>query len=355
MHRRISPGLRGPGALYVVVLTVLLWVGVATPALAYPRPEEPFSSFTCDQCHATAGEDSPWDGSGPHAGYASTTNKCVLCHSVHNAPATSVLLLRGPTVSQTCLLCHDGTGSGEGPYHSITAYGGSVQADHAYESTAIIPGGSENLDAVLSCADCHSVHGSNTVTPFIRDSTRAQVPADSGALISSDCLLRNNLRGDPVGTYPDYGAQWCAACHDQRHSQSTVINHPVNTSYTFGYGDVISHVPWTLTTRAANYDPVLELAISLGQTNSGYIMGPVPESGDGAVREIDRTDPICQQCHEDARDVEVPFSADAYSPNTPPYTNPAFLTFPHQTTNATLLVETDDDLCLNCHLLSTLP
>lgn len=356
MDRRISPVRRGTLTALVVVLTATLWAACSAVAIGFPRPEAPFNTFTCDQCHATGGEDTAWDGSGPHAGYSSVTDKCVVCHSVHQAPATSVLLLRGPTVSQTCLLCHDGTGSGVGPYHSITAYAGAgaVKADHAYESTAVIPGGSEALDDVLSCADCHSVHGSNTVTPFVRDSTRAYVAADTGALVTSDCLLRSDLRGDPAGTYPDYGARWCAACHDQRHSQSTVINHPVNTDYSWGYGDVITHLSLS-SLRFPNYDPLNDLAIGMGQTNAGYIMGPVAEAGDGAIRTSDRVDPMCQQCHEDARNVESVFQADAYSPNTAPYTNPAFLTFPHQTTNPTLLVETDDDLCLNCHVVSALP
>jgi predicted CXXCH cytochrome family protein len=35
--------------------------------------------------------------------------------------------------------------------------------------------------------------------------------------------------------------------------------------------------------------------------------------------------------------------------------NPRFQNFPHETENPQLLVETDDDLCLNCHTPANLP
>jgi Doubled CXXCH motif (Paired_CXXCH_1) len=35
--------------------------------------------------------------------------------------------------------------------------------------------------------------------------------------------------------------------------------------------------------------------------------------------------------------------------------NPPFQNFPHETVNAKMLVETNDDLCLNCHPADKLP
>jgi hypothetical protein len=37
-----------------------------------------------------------------------------------------------------------------------------------------------------------------------------------------------------------------------------------------------------------------------------------------------------------------------------PTNNPRFQTFPHETVNRRMLVETDDHLCLNCHPASRL-
>jgi hypothetical protein len=35
--------------------------------------------------------------------------------------------------------------------------------------------------------------------------------------------------------------------------------------------------------------------------------------------------------------------------------DPRFQDFPHETVNPSMLVETNDDLCLNCHTPSSLP
>lgn len=362
MNRRISPSRRGPLVACIVSLAALLWAGSALSAYAFAPPigglgtgtTEPFNLFDCDQCHAADSQAPPADGSGPHGSYATTTSKCSVCHDVHNAPAGGILLLRGATVSAACLTCHDGTQSGIGPYDTIEAHGGVVAAEHETDVTNVIPGGSVNLTGSLGCSDCHSVHGANTVAPFLRDSGFSGTTYIGGAdaYVTSDCLLRADVNGASVA---EYGALWCAACHDERHSGSaTTINHPVDDATDWGYGDVVSTV--TLDSwRAGPYDG-LGNAIGMGRTNGGYIMAPAAEDGDGRV--VTRRDPMCQQCHEDARNVTEIFSADYTYRGTDPWNtpiNPEFVTFPHQTTNATMLVEQYDDLCLNCHPVSGLP
>ncbi|MHB1136118.1 MAG: cytochrome c3 family protein [Coriobacteriia bacterium] len=244
-------------------------------------------------------------------------------------------------------------------YATIEAHGGVVAQEHGIETTNIVPGGSNGLDGALSCVDCHSVHAANTVEPFLRDSGRALAPA---AFITSDCLLRNDPNGSAPGAYPEYGAKWCASCHDQRHSDSVMtMNHPVESSLTWGYGDVTSTVLPTSYSYDSLDDPV---AVGIGRTNGTYLMAPVDASGDGRVEA--RRAPMCQQCHEDARTMTEPFQGDyahrgdPTDPDFNPYfdpapINPEFLTFPHQTTNEYFLVETGDDLCMNCHGVAELP
>lgn len=347
----------------IAAAALLLWLVVPAVAAAYPNwtvttdPIPPVSSpkyaSDCDHCHSTTsdGGTANWSSSGPHGGYTTTTRKCALCHSVHAAPETSVLLLRGATVTGTCITCHDGTGSTIGVYTTIEAHGGSVAAEHSIESTNVIPGGSTSLASNLNCAHCHSVHATNTVVPFLRDSGRAFA---SEEYVTSDCLLRNDVATGVVGSVPEYGAQWCAACHDQRHSASgTVQNHPVSADPSWGYGDVTSTIRTDFSWREALTGNV---ATSLGRTNSGYRMAPVDSVGDGLVEA--RRDPLCQQCHEDARDAEEVFSADYTMRGTDPWNspvNPVFVTFPHQTTGRYMLLEQNDDLCLNCHAVTTLP
>ncbi|MHB8761706.1 MAG: cytochrome c3 family protein [Coriobacteriia bacterium] len=352
---------RMPVALSVLLLLTLLLV-VPSVAVAYPEPIGgatgvwPFNQYTCDQCHATSGENTAKTGSGPHKNYAATTKKCELCHAVHDAASPGVKLLMGSTVSKTCLICHDGTGAKVGVYTSIRANGGTVRGEHSIETTNVIPGGSATLSENLSCAHCHSVHGTNTVVPFLRDSGAAGQGLTyiaPQAYVTSDCLLRNDVFTGVKGSVPEYGAMWCAACHNRQHSNTAGLsNHPVDADPAWGYGDVTS------TILAGSYRTQLSgtTATSMGRTNSGYVMASVEATGDGRVEA--RRAPMCQQCHEDFRDVESRFSADYAFRGTQPGplpTNPTFLTFPHQTTSAKLIVEEWNDLCLNCHAATALP
>jgi len=347
--------LAGHRVIVILGFLVASLLFIGGTASGYPGDAGPWS---CDDCHATVGEGTPWDGGGPHRNYSASTNKCGLCHTVHKSPASSVLLLQGATITDSCEVCHDGTG-GIGVYTTITAFDGVVAAEHTCEATTTVPGGSTSLVSAMGCGSCHSVHGANTVAPFLRDSGAA---FNIGLVVSS-CLLRDNPNGAAPGTYPEYGAKWCASCHDQRHSDSAMaLNHPVESSPTWGYGDMTSTVLPTSYTYDSEYTQV---ATGIGRTNGAYLMDPVPASGDGRVDA--RRDPMCQQCHEDARTVTQPFQGDylhrgitdpddpKYNPYLPAPVNPEFLSFPHQTTNANLLVEIDDDLCTNCHDVTTLP
>jgi hypothetical protein len=103
----------------------------------------------------------------------------------------------------------------------------------------------------------------------------------------------------------------------------------------------------------------------LGVGNGGYLMT------DRRTSSQKGHSPICQQCHEDARTVgqlknggaqpsffkpAVDGSFIATQGGTGPgYGNPRFQDFPHESTNPHLLVENDDDLCLNCHAPTKLP
>lgn len=332
------------------IFTSALIGALLVPALAFAYPTDD-GPFTCNQCHATdsVSGTEDWEGKGPHGYYAETTQKCEVCHTVHAAPGDSILLLTGPTVSASCLNCHDGTG-GVGPYHAIEARGGSVVASHTVETTTVVPGGSTELSDVLSCSSCHSVHRTGTVAPFYRDSGYAFA---SQQLTLSDCLLRSDVNTDTPGAFPVYGAQWCASCHDERHSQAaSVNNHPVETSFSFGYGEVTSTPGAEGPARDREQPALGGYILGMGQTNGGYVMSPVDASPDGRVEA--RRAPLCMQCHEDARNVESTYTAD-YTGDDPSADNPLFLSFPHQGTNPSFLVETDDDLCLNCHAVTLLP
>jgi hypothetical protein len=141
--------------------------------------------------------------------------------------------------------------------------------------------------------------------------------------------------------------------------ESTALhNHPVETETAgFNYGNVV---------RVTDAETTSTEMGSLGHSNNGYVM-PYPR-----VSLQDGKGPICQQCHEDSReigdditnhpqqlqttelwsvtDLDGRNAAGATSPTGDGSDNPGFQTFPHESWNARFLVEVDDDLCLNCHL-----
>lgn len=120
-------------------------------------------------------------GDSPHSGYLQTTNKCKVCHAVHEAENASNTLngekLLRSTVAAACDYCHVGGpfGSSLQVYGSNPAwYGASAGREHNIGSTfTTIPDSADpagqataNDYAIaggLRCLSCHSVHGAYTM------------------------------------------------------------------------------------------------------------------------------------------------------------------------------------------------
>jgi predicted CXXCH cytochrome family protein len=370
---RIGMSRRAGGRLfrYALVASCALAVALLVPAVAFgywhhdpslepsgTREVRGTTVYACPDCHVTwtGGSDegsATVRGAGPHGYYRTDTSKCRMCHSVHKAPAASIMLLPAATIRDTCFTCHDSTGAA-GVYSAITYRAGSVGASHSIDATKRVPGGTEDLAANLSCTSCHAVHRATSIEVFRADT---EVPIALGVKYSN-ALLRDDVGGKPRGTYTVYGADWCAGCHDRRHSDSTVVrNHPVEASTTagfFNYGRVAAVTRLDETTTEIRADEVGGAGTGLGYTNFGYVM-PWPRTT-GVGGQYPHT-PICQQCHEDTRDVgvvgaTVPMVPGDQSIGT---SNPVFYSFPHETVNKYMVIELKDDLCLNCHPQTSLP
>lgn len=344
-------------ALGAVALVVLL----AAPAFAYvetsatTNPED--TNISCATCHGRESAEETgtivWRDAdaksrkGPHGGYTTGTSKCQTCHSAHGAAAGGRNLLPAETIAGTCNTCHDGTGGG-GVYGVIERRGGVVAGGHMIDSingsgTVTIPGGDPNggsLDTTLSgeaggltCSDCHSVHDVNTVTPFVGDRLRSEDETTTGT--ASNRLLKK-FDGANV-----YGTEWCEHCH-----KGSDMGHPLgstSSTITADYSNVrlLSGYDTTVVAGAKG---------SLGGNNFGYSM-PLSDG--------DRQFPICQQCHEDSRQIandmdarfEISSVTESFSPSVDGVSdgNPRFQNFPHETVNSKMLVEVEDSLCLNCH------
>jgi hypothetical protein len=341
-------------ALVIALLAILV---VASPVLAYDELS-PSTGKNCNDCHGLeSGYTSPTVAptrKGPHGGYSTGTQKCSTCHTVHAAPAGGVMLLPASTIKATCNSCHDGTG-GKGVYGVLDARGLTAGAEHRVDSSATaIPGGDPATGGsrtatfsasggYLTCSDCHSPHDSNTVTSYAGDRYRTDVSEDLTGTPTNRLLRQQPTSAPSTWTITEYGSTWCGSCHQGRLSGTGVHNHPVGTETDGVYYDNIRRVtaPQTTTVETG----------TLGANNKGYVM---PDN------QASRPEPICMQCHEDDRSVGDNASYPQQLDTTETFSitatdgvnasdSPRFQVFPHEGYNYYFQVETNDDLCLNCH------
>jgi predicted CXXCH cytochrome family protein len=374
-------------AAVIAVTAAAVLLAYASPALAYD-PFDPPTGKSCAECHGLEGGEASGTveptRKGPHGGYGITTRKCATCHSVHGAEG-SLLFLSGNTISEVCASCHDGTG-GKGVYGVIESRTGAKPvAIHSIEETRTIPGGDPSggpregsfsgPGRTLTCVDCHSPHDSNTVAAFTGDRARAPEGSESATsgVLPTNRLLRKLERAD--GTAVErYGSDWCAACHRGYHladdgtdlASDESTRHPVafETEGNWHY-DRVRVVAGSNTTETAWG--------SLGGSNRGYVMPH--DSGDmnSHLEDQQGIGPICQQCHEDARDVggilggspvllpeqefRVRFYPEDGASEPEPTDNPRFQVFPHESDQPAFRVTRSDPekplldtFCLRCHV-----
>ncbi len=286
---------------------------------------------------------------GPHGDYRDTTNKCVCCHDVHEA-LSSFKLLPQSTVMATCNYCHNGT-NGRKVYGNV-APAGSGPGEHIMTTDATsVPGtliGGAFMNTSLTCSNCHSPHDNNTVAAFLGDTNNltqtytapSGLPAYPtttfyGYGVETNKLLKKNPYRQPTTTdfqFSYYGGGWCSDCHLNRHSEGPINNHPVNTATVYNNVYYWTGSAWAQT--------------KLGGSNNGYKQSASNSTGYTYY-------PICQQCHEDTRNVEAAFNVTSVS--FVASDNPQYKDFPHQTQLDRFRAETGDDLCLNCHETQGLP
>jgi hypothetical protein len=428
-------------AQQAVVVLLVFGFAVAVPSAAFGYNENmhiagggcggdchttiTINETNCARCHTFAPDNTNFAGSGgdpntlpdfpllgeyaqkgPHGVYKTTTNRCSMCHTLHDAP-TGFSLLPGNTVKDTCFTCHDGTG-GFGVYGTIEKRTGAPAAGgHTIESTNVVPGGDaatggsstavsfRGTSGNLTCSDCHSPHDSNTVAPFTGE--RVRIRAHEAPVYSTK-LLKQQPTGAATATSV-YGSDWCAGCHAGRTSGATVHNHPVETKATrpadfYYYNNLAVYrtagFPTDGLYESGALVPLNNTYARMGAVGNLYVRGngthPTNASPVWAEADFHSSPwlmayprsplhaghaPICQQCHEDARecgelsadgttvsivrDAVWGTDADGLSLEAGTIENPRFQNFPHETQNAAMLVETGDDLCLNCHPTGQLP
>jgi predicted CXXCH cytochrome family protein len=291
---------------------------------------------------------------GPHGGYTTGTQKCATCHTVHDANALGAILMPSATVSEVCFTCHDGTGAG-GVYGVIARRGFTVNAAHRIDVTNQVPAGNTNGSTssptfngsgLLTCTDCHSAHNSLTVKPFIGDRLRATNDTNAASVRSNRLLRQRPISSTATAT--EYGSSWCTGCHQGRHIPTNPMGDHVvadtTTTASWNYNNVV---------KASGYNTSTVTTGALGGSNFGYVMKDNPRGS--------QTQPICQQCHEDARKIgdatqfQIDSATESFTPSLDGSTtgNPRFQTFPHESNLEAFVIETYSNLCLNCHVSSS--
>lgn len=327
-----------------------------------PDVADPSGNEGCISCHYSMGPTGVPGveyGKGPHGVYSTVSDRCDACHDVHDA-AGGTKLLPGDTVTSSCYSCHDGTG-GRGVYGTIYARTGIQPGQmHRIDTTNTVPGGDaatgdsatmafRGLNGTLGCDDCHSPHDSSTVASFTIERERTQlydIVRPDG--VKTTRLLRRNPGGS-TATATVYGSGWCLACHKGRSSSGALHNHPVDTTFSYDALPILASDAMTSATATG----------TVARSNRAYLM-PYPRTARQAGH-----GPICQQCHEDSRFVGT-LNASGTAGDAATFTvttsdgrvtsdNPRFQDFPHETVNQHFLVETNDDLCINCHPPMALP
>lgn len=180
----------------------------------------------------------------PHAGYATTTVKCAVCHAVHRAPAAGEVLLRG-TVANACEYCH------------IAANVSSVKV---YDSTlANYTTDTENnhyAGAGSTCVDCHAVHGATAISTtgagdINTKILKSNIGGQSGDVIAANATYSFTAGTDRMGVVTAF----CSQCHgywsNEYDDDATAYNHimgAANANYANGQATYAGKVAWAPST-----------------------------------------------------------------------------------------------------------
>ena len=142
----------------------------------------------------------------PHVGYSTTSVKCAVCHSVHNADAsdetTQNILLR-TTKEDACTYCHIGgsiVDSSKQPYGSNAAnYTTDDNSNHSSDPGDLV------IVSYGGCTSCHSVHGANTYT----DDDVASAILRTGTVDADAVTAGYDVSGDKA----EILTAFCSQCH----------------------------------------------------------------------------------------------------------------------------------------------
>jgi len=246
--------------ILILALAVVFVLGMTTLAFGYGYDETGTT---------TTGEGTYYEKGSivdPHGGYAVSTDKCKVCHAIHQATGTYVLLRDGATDAlSACEACH----VAGAPLTQLAVYGGSNSnygsfatatgdKKHTLEGsgTIAIPdattfadyGKIEFTDG-FTCSHCHSVHGANCYNNCI---VKLDGNGDDYVQLldgTTDTLANYKSTGNlEYGNNSETQNQFCADCHNLNFYTTTgnkthVMTDTTSTMYS-GVSQITGQTAW---------------------------------------------------------------------------------------------------------------
>ena len=159
----------------------------------------------------------------PHGNFTANTDLCAACHKTHSAVGAQ--LLKAPTGTELCYMCHDGSQSSynvlAGTFWNgetmVPSLAGGFAPDMGYTSThiidqsAVIPGGAA-APFSLTCLSCHNPHGSGNYRLLQTTVNGISNLSVSGTVYGPGQTLKT-ASGNEVATYVYGVSAFCSACH----------------------------------------------------------------------------------------------------------------------------------------------
>lgn len=213
------------------------WVLLAVAAAAAMALSVPAYATVGDSGYLTWDSMGGANGTSPHGGYSTTTNKCAVCHSVHNADPNGELLLPA-MVADACTYCHVSTTSAYTQVYDsdVNNYSG---ADNEYGHQTWMVGATTYG---VQCTVCHTVHGSTDKMP---DNAYLQSKILVGEKeFITEAQNYDSFAQQPLSTDSSDTAltKWCTSCHPTG----------LGTPYTY-YNDGNVFTSHVMTTDTASY------------------------------------------------------------------------------------------------------
>lgn len=282
-----------------------------------------------------------------HAYYSSNTSLCKNCHNAHIS--TGPKLLSFATVNDTCMSCHDGTGS---KYDVITGmvststnkstaieapsgpFGGKVfgkspianEPESIHSLGAVIntapggnPNGSGKWSETLGCGSCHDAHGGANYRML-----RSTLPY--GSDISVKAYAYTDATAEGVN-YISGMNNFCNGCHPAYNAPTGAGNTKFGVDYGGGSvsGDAYRH----------------SMGVSPASFSIGGVLQPLTTSLplEGLNSDYNKNRIICLSCHTSHGSTKASVSSDIYDPD-------------GMSNKRNYLLRMDNDgVCEDCHKL----